>query len=159
MSYITWLLVTLCALGIRNGVIKMLDRGQTYRMARETGKRFVDKSRDWRRIGNCLSMLQNEVTRPAAISLLKREMAHAAMGVRAGRFKHTGVVFGLNSCVASDAKILLVAGITPGRIGNGKHAMSAKLEHAGMVLRRAYHVTLVAITLAMTSGTHESLNL
>ena len=104
-------------------------------------------------------MLQDEVTRTAAVSLFKREMAHAAMGVRAGCFKNRGVVFGLNSRVTPDTEILLVAGVTPVRVGNGKHAMPAELEHAGMVLGRHNLVALVAIALVMASGTHKRLNL
>ena len=104
-------------------------------------------------------MLQDKVTRTAAVSLFKREMAHAAMGVRAGRFENPGVVFGRNGRVASDAEILLVAGVTPVRVGNCKHAMPAELEHAGMVLRRRNLVALVAIALTVASGTHKRLNL
>ena len=104
-------------------------------------------------------MLQYEVTRPATVTLFEREMAHAAMGVRTGCFKNRGMVFGLNGCVASDAKILLVTGVTPVRIGNGKHAMSAEFEHAGMILRRHNLVTLFAVALTVASGTHKRLNL
>ena len=61
--------------------------------------------------------------------------------------------------MTSNAEILLVAGVTPVRVGNGKHAMPAELEHAGMVLRRRNLVALVAIALVMAPGTHKRLDL
>ncbi len=69
------------------------------------------------------------------------------------------MVFGRRGRVTPDAEILLVAGVTPVRIGNGMHAMSAELEHAGMVLGGCDPVALVAIVLVMTPGTYKRLNL
>jgi hypothetical protein len=103
-------------------------------------------------------MLQNEVTRTAAVSFFKREMAHAAMGVRTDRFENTGMVFGRRGRVAPDAEILFVAGVAPVRVGNGKHAMPAEFEHTGMVLGRLNLVALIAVALTVTPGTHKRLN-
>jgi hypothetical protein len=60
--------------------------------------------------------------------------------------------------VTPDAEILLVAGVTPVRIGNGMHAMPAKLEHAGMVLGGRNLMALIAIALVVAPGTHKRLN-
>ena len=96
-------------LRVRYRIVKMGDRNLVHRVAEETGPVQGHIGRRGRRICPGLIVRSGFVADDTAVCLAHGEMAHAAMGVRAGGFKRRGMIDRLGGDMAGDAEILAVA--------------------------------------------------